>query len=312
MNVCIIGAGGLIGKSLIERLLQFDGLTITGFSRAPEPHNMSIRWIQGDLQQPDDCARAVEGQDIIYHLAHTNSPLTSDQDISQDTLLNLVPTLELLKAIEKAKRTPHFIYPSSGGAIYGVSKNGEIFNEDDPCLPLNSYGIQKLVIEHYIRLAAHRQILTSTVFRISNAYGWLLPPNRPQGFIGTAITRVLIGQPVRLVGNVENVRDYIHFDDIIDGLQIPLTHRRDFEIYNIGSGVGTSVIGVVTLIEKILGTSIVRVVENIETARYLPNWCVLNTQKAYNNFGWSSKISLEEGITRMLKLRVNRWEDDST
>jgi len=302
MNVCIIGAGGLIGKSLIQSLLQFDGLTITGFGNAPAPDDISIRWIQGDLQRADDCARAVEGQDIIYHLAHTNSPLTSDQDMSQDTLSNLVPTLKLLKAVEEAKRKPHLIYPSSGGAIYGVSKNGKLFNEDDPCLPLNSYGIQKLVIEHYIRLAAHRQILTSTVFRISNAYGWLLPPDRPQGFIGTAITRVLMGQPVRLVGNVENVRDYVHIDDIINALQIPLTHCSDFEVYNIGSGVGTSVIGVVNLIEKILGRSIARVIEDIETARYLPNWCILDTRKAYDRFGWFSKVSLEEGITRMLNI----------
>ena len=300
MNICITGAGGLIGRSLISRLSMLDDVVITGFDRIPKPEGISIPWLKGDLQNPDDCKHLVDGQDVVYHFAHTNSPLTSDRDMAQDAFLNLVPTLNLLKAIEETKRMPHFVYPSSGGAIYGVSKTGKRFREDDHCYPLSSYGIQKLMIEHYIRLAAHRHILTGIVFRISNAYGWLLPPDRPQGFIGTALTRVFTNQPIRLIGNTENVRDYIHIDDILDALLLALSYRHEFEVYNIGTGVGVSVIDVVKLIERILGRSVAQVVESSESANLLPSWSILDPTKAQDQLGWRSKIGLEEGIKKCL------------
>jgi UDP-glucose 4-epimerase len=300
MKICVIGANGLMGRSLIDSLVTLADMEVTGFDRTPYPVWASVRWIQGDLQNFDDCMRLVEGQDVIFHLAHTNSPLTSDQDMVQDTLLNLVPTLKLLKAIEKEGRNPHLIYPSSGGAIYGISASKRRFIENDPCLPLNSYGIQKLVIEHYFRLAFHHGLLTATIFRIANAYGWLLPPDRSQGFIGTAVTRFLTGQPIRLMGNPENVRDYIHIDDIIEAFLLSLSNRDGFEIYNIGTGVGTSVNEVIKILESLVVQDIPRMTENVKAAKFLPNWCVLDISKAQRMLGWHSKINLEEGIKRML------------
>ncbi|KAA0242027.1 MAG: NAD-dependent epimerase/dehydratase family protein, partial [Chlorobiota bacterium] len=149
MKICITGANGLIGRSLISRLITLPSMDVTAFDRTPAPENMPVRWLQGDLQHEDDCARLVNGQDIIFHLAHTNSPLTSDQDMVEDTQLNLIPMLKILKAIERNGRKPHFIYPSSGGAVYGTSAVGDRFTEDERCMPMNSYGIQKLAAEHY-------------------------------------------------------------------------------------------------------------------------------------------------------------------
>jgi UDP-glucose 4-epimerase len=248
----------------------------------------------------EDCMDLVKGQDVIFHLAHTNSPLTSDQDMVQDALLNIIPTLTLLKAIELAEHVPHFIYPSSGGAVYGVSESRNGFKESDACFPNNSYGIQKLVAEHYIRLAAQRGAITSIVLRIANAYGWLLPPDRSQGFIGTAVTRIRSGQPIRIFGNPDNVRDYIHIDDILDALVLAGTQRKKFEIYNVGTGIGISVMEIVEIIEKILGHPVNRMTVEVESAQLLNNWCVLDVKKIYSELGWQSKISIQEGIQRLL------------
>ena len=305
MKICVIGASGLIGTSLISHIATQPNIEITAFDRYLPSLDLPVRCLQGDLQNMEDCMRLVEGQDVIFHLAHTNSPLTSDQDIVQDTLLNLIPTLNLLKAIERARSIPHLIYPSSGGAIYGISKSRNRFTESEACLPINSYGIQKLVAEHYIRLAAHRGILTATVLRIANAYGWLLPPDRPQGFIGTAITRVLSGQPIRIFGNSENVRDYIHIEDILDALILAIMQRKSFEIYNIGTGVGKSVMEIVEIIEKILGQPVNQTKVDLESAQLLNNWCVLDVKKAYTEMGWQSKISIEEGIQKLLNSEPN-------
>jgi UDP-glucose 4-epimerase len=300
MKVCIIGASGLIGMSLVKRLACQPDMEITAFDRVPQPAELPVRWLQGDLQNPDDCERLVKNQDVIFHLAHTNSPLTSDQDMVQDTIDNLLPTLKLLKAIEKENHTPHLIYPSSGGAVYGLSESKRRFKENDSCFPTSSYGIQKLIAEHYIRLGADRGSLTAIVLRIANAYGWLLPPDRSQGFIGTAVTRVLQNQSIRIFGNPQNVRDYVHINDILDAIVLAATQRKSFEIYNIGTGTGTSVIEIVRIIERLLGRPVEYTYIELEQAKLLNNWCVLDTDKALHEMSWKSKISLEEGIHGLL------------
>ena len=309
MKICVIGAGGLIGKSLIECIAVLPNVEVTAFDRTPPPLEPPVRWIQGDLQNPEDCIRLVDGQDVIFHLAHTNSPLTSDRDMEEDTLLNLVPTLRLLMAIETVGRKPHLIYPSSGGAIYGVSASGNPFKETDPCLPLNSYGIQKLAAEHYIRLSARRGTLTATMLRIGNAYGWLLPPGRLQGLIGSAVTRVLTGQPIRIIGNPENVRDYIHIDDIIAAFLLVMKRNIGFETFNIGTGVGTPVKEIIEIIERKIHKHATKKVENFDSANTLPNWCILDTQKARDVINWQSKIGIEEGIHRLFEEGKRKLKD---
>jgi UDP-glucose 4-epimerase len=308
MRVAITGAKGLIGRSLIAFLVQEGKFAVTALTRNLPPdepikteYPAEIKWIQGDLNSLSDCDALVEGQNVIIHLAHTNSPLTSDRDMADDTRLNLIPTLNLLRAIEKAGRKPHFIYPSSGGAIYGNCIERVPFTEDHACRPINSYGIQKLVGEHYIRHSAERDHLTATVLRIANVYGCLLSPVRWQGFIGTALFQTLKDEPVRILGNLENIRDYVHMDDVCRAFIECLERRDRFDIFNIGTGIGTSVEGVLNHIQQILGRPLKCIREDYEGASHLPPWGVLDITKARQDLGWCARISLHEGILKMLR-----------
>lgn len=302
MKIGVTGANGLLGRSIVGALQQLPKMEIRALVRQlprVEGHPRTD-WLLGDLARPEDCRAFVADLDVVLHCAHKNSPLTSDGDWAQDARLNLIPTLNLLGAIEGAKRCPHLIYPSSGGAVYGLSRACAPFRESDPCLPENSYGIQKLAVERYLRVFAERELLTATVLRIGNAYGWLLAPDRSQGFIGTAINRVLHGQPVRLIGDPHNVRDYVYVDDILSAVLKVLEGRRGFEIFNIGSGVGASVMDILALIERKIGEPPLVHVETVVGAYRLPPWCVLDITAANQQLGWHPHVSLEEGIVRML------------
>lgn len=308
MRICITGATGLIGQSLLEQLGGETGLVITAVTRtlpvSPEGKTApgaAVRWLRGDLASPRDCDAMVEDQDVVVHLAHTNSPFTSDRDMPSDALLNLVPTLNLLQAIQRTGRRPHVVYPSSGGGVYGSAAAERPFAEDHPCLPNSSYGIQKLAVEHYLRLAAERGFLSATVLRIANAYGWLLAPERQQGFIGTALYQALHGRPVRIFGNPHNVRDYVHIEDILRALHIALGRREPFEIFNIGTGIGTSVTEIVALIGKTIGRPVACVTETHEQARFLPGWCVLDIGKARTELAWEPRITLAQGLSGMAR-----------
>lgn len=301
MRLGITGAGGSLGNSLLTALAQRPGITVRALARRPPSSPTGdIEWQTGDLADMKTCADFVAGLDAICHFAHTNSPLTSDNDWAGDARLNLLPTLNLLSAIERAGTRPHFVYPSSGGAIYGPAGTHIPFTETMPCRPGNSYGIQKLMIEQYLRVFAERGLLDATVLRIGNAYGWLLSPDRPQGFIGTAINRIRLGLPVRLVGDPRNIRDYVHAEDVAAALLHALNRRNGFDLFNIGTGEGASVIDILRVLEDLLDSPVATEVIPLPGAERLPSWSVLDIRKAATKFGWSPRISLREGIARML------------
>ncbi|RKT44483.1 UDP-glucose 4-epimerase [Thiocapsa rosea] len=289
----------MIGRGLIEDLERRREIEVTATSREPVHGEDQVRWVQADLTRLEECVQLVEGQDAIVHLAQPAVPLTSDGDLASEVHSNLVPALNLIAAIRIAGTCPRFVFPSSGGAVYGRGQERP-FREDDRCEPANSYGLLKLTVEHYLRLASEHSQLSVVNLRIANAYGIPLPPARLQGLIGTAVSRVLEGLPVRMIGNPENVRDYVHIDDISDAVYRALSLDTACSTFNIGDGLGVSVREVIDLIEAAWGKPIERVVEAHPNAVWLPSRNVLDITLARERLGWSPQVALTEGIRRML------------
>ena len=301
MKIGITGASGFLGSYLLNYLVHLEKYELYALSRTISSEKTknfdSVAWIEGDLSSNKICADFVKNLDLIIHLAHTNTPLTSNRDISSDTLLNLVPTLNLLQAVRDYGASPHIIYASSGGAIYKPSLNCQSFKETDPCEPSSSYGIQKLTVENYLRLSAEQNWLTATCLRIGNPYGVLLPSERMQGLIGVALNKTLNRQPVKIYGDPNNVRDYIHLEDMCRMFELVIHQRSSFEVYNVGSGTGYSVNQVLDLIEKFTGILMTKEIwQANQTTNQLPSWTVLDIKKSYENLAWEPLIKLEQGL----------------
>ena len=261
-----------------------------------------VDWIQGDLVSPRDASSLVEDAEAVVHLAWTNTPLTSNAHLPSDASANLVPTLVLIEALRANGNRAHVIFASSGGAIYGPAPNRQPFREDDECRPQSSYGIQKLTAEHYLRMAAEHGWLTAMTLRMSNPYGVLLPPERRQGFIGTAVSQIRSGDAVSIFGNPENVRDYVHISDVCRAFELGLVPRTPFDVFNIGSGTGQSVVQILELIGEIQGDRVPVRPESVAAADELTSWVVLNVAKAREELGWSPSISLRDGLRDLLSL----------
>ncbi|MDQ3938396.1 MAG: NAD-dependent epimerase/dehydratase family protein, partial [Chloroflexota bacterium] len=218
LRVGITGASGFIGSALLLWLAEHTDYDIVALTRTISPTRLPshsrVTWRQGDLASPHDAAAFAERLGCIVHLAHTNTPLTSNRDLPSDTAMNLVPTLNLIQALRGVESNCHVVFASSGGAIYRGGADGVPVTEDAPVEPTTSYGIQKLTAEHYLRVAAREGWLSASVLRIGNAYGALLPPERLQGFLGVAVASLAAGRPIRVFGSTENVRDYVHLDDV--------------------------------------------------------------------------------------------------
>lgn len=307
--VGLTGASGFLGSYLRQRLPQLGAFDIRGLTRTlgaePVSQAASFVWVQGDLQQPTDCAEFVHDLDVIVHLAHSNTPLTSNKNLPADAHANLVPTLNLIEAIRSAGTRPHVIFASSGGGVYAPPAEKRPLREDHPCIPSTSYGIQKIATELYLQLAAANGWLTATTLRISNAYGMLLPSARNQGLVGVAVNRALRGEPIRLFGNPENVRDYVHVDDVARAVALAMRTGEPYATYNIGSGTGLSVRDVVALIQKVLGRAIELDYLSREDAAHLAMWNVLDVTRAERHLGWQPRISFEQGLRSLIDCHVN-------
>ena len=311
LRLGITGASGFLGTSLLRQLSAQPDMRIVALTRTIGPHqktpSSNIEWRQGDLASARDCAAFVADTDVIVHLAHTNTPLTSNNDISSDATLNIVPTLTLLQAVRDAASKPHVVYASSGGALYRPTDDRRPLTEESALQPLTSYGILKLATERYLQMAAHEEWLTSTVLRIGNPYGILLQSERLQGFIGVAIQRLLEQLPIRIFGDINNVRDYIHLDDVCRAFNVALVPPSDgYAVYNIGSGRGTSVRELLAILEQITGYR--ADVEHIEAsgAARLPPWVILDSAKVFRELGWHPQIQLEDGIASMWEEALKR------
>jgi len=197
---------------------------------------------------------------------------------------------------------PHIVYFSSGGAVYGSSSVQVPFRESDPCQPTSSYGVQKVTAEQYLRLAASKGILTATVLRVSNAYGTLLPNQRLQGLIGVTVNNLLHGRPARVFGNPDNVRDYVHLDDICRASETVVQPREVFAVYNVGSGVGHSVKEVLRIIEDCVPARLPsEMLPEVEGADWLSDWVVLDIMKAKRDLNWAPSIELRTGIAKLVE-----------
>lgn len=295
------GATGFIGSYIARSILAAQSgalrLLVRNISNYRGPSGSEV--VQGDLMSRADCDRFVAGLKVIYYLAHTNSPVSSDIDLPSDALVNLVPLLNLVQAIQTERTKPHIVYFSSGGAVYEPKMNQIPYRETDPCNPVSSYGIQKLAAEQYLRLGARKGCLTATVLRIGNVYGTLLSQSRMQGFIGVALNSVVHGSPIRVFGNPENVRDYVHLDDLSDMVLRASVPTQPFTIVNVGCGVGYSVREILNAMRDVWGNPLV-VGCDPSRGNSLTDWVVLDNHKALNEFGWSPRISLHHGIARML------------
>jgi UDP-glucose 4-epimerase len=305
-RVGVVGASGFLGSSLLPRLARAAGTTSTqalartipaGVDESPS----NVEWMQGDLSSPHVCAAFLERVDLIVYLAHSGTPLTSDADLATSASANMVPLLTLVQAIRDRGSPVHIVFASSGGAIYGAMPRGRLLRETDPCVPTTSYGIQKLVAEHYLRMASERGWLTAVSLRIGNAYGALLRPERLQGLVGVAFAHLVRGEPIRIFGNPENVRDYVHLDDIGRAVELALALQVPFDVYNVGTGVGHSVREVIELIGTASGRAAVVQTLPAEGADTLPKWAVLDISRARERLRWEPRVELAEGIRRLAR-----------
>ncbi len=304
LRIGIIGATGFLGKPLTNYLAKKYSVHVYSRREKIDYFQNIQSWTIGQLHDEKNLEGFLESIDVLIHLGQSGKPMESNNNYVYETEANLIPSLQLIEVLKKINRPIQIIFASSGGTVYR-ERGEQLHLETDPTEPLTPYGINKLALEYYFNLLTKISNHSCITLRISNPYGELLSSGRNQGFIGVALSRFLEGKEILIFDDENIVRDYIHLEDMSFAFEKAIINRKSgYSVYNIGTGIGTSLKEILDLMEKFLGKKIIRNIIKKDSNIKLPKWNVLNITKAKEYLGWSPRISLSEGLQGLIQSRL--------
>jgi len=300
-KVLVTGAGGFIGSHLTERLVELGAKT-----RGLVEYNSEDSWgwldtssvrddieiVAGDIRDPDSLGRAVDGVDLVYHLAALIAiPYSYHAPLSY-VRTNIEGTLNVLQA--SLRNDVELVVHTSTSEVYGTARTVPI-REDHPLQGQSPYSASKIGADK-IAEAFHLSFgLPLVTVRPFNTYG---PRQSARAVIPTIVTQALLGSAIRL-GNLTPTRDLNFVADTVDGfIKAADVPSAIGEVINIGSGQEITIGKLAETIMALMGKDMPVISEdqrirpeNSEVERL----CADNT-KASEILGWTPSHKLEEGL----------------
>lgn len=299
-KIVLVGGNGFIGKHL-NLALHNAGCEVVVVTRTAVSKEDEVSWakyVVGDYGSPNLLASALEGADSVVHLAHDSLNINRLCDMTAEYERNIQPSINLMEACLSAG-VRRLVFVSSGGTVYGNPAVAHPLKESEATNPISLYGTSKLTIEQVARLYFHQRGLPVIIVRPANAYGPGQIPFKGQGLVATAFASAINNQQLTIFGNGEAVRDYVHVDDIADAIMRLLQLGAVGEVYNIGTGIGTSILSLleehILPIVKSRGYGIDIKLEHNRTIDVAYN--VLSVEKTDNAIGFNPRdlsVGLED------------------
>ena len=291
----VLGAGGFIGGHLCRELRR-RGASVHGFGRRrsyPEALE-GVRWTAGEFSDRAALARAVDGAEHVFHLLGGTTPESSNKDPVADLASGAMASLHLLE-ICRAAGVRKVVFLSSGGTVYGVPAAVPL-REDAPTDPISAYGVSKLAVEKYLHLYRHLHGLDYAVLRVANPFGPWQDPDRRQGVVPALMQAVLDGRPAEIWGDGRVVRDYLYAADAAEAVAEAAAYTGARRVFNVGSGVGRSVLDLLRDIGAALGRgTAVAAVHKPGRATDVPV-NVLDTSLIRREMGWAPRTGWTEAL----------------
>jgi UDP-glucose 4-epimerase len=248
-RVLVTGVAGFIASHMAEGLMK-KGYEVIGLDNmsSGEARNIpkGLRFIKGDVTKDKDLAKAfkdpIQG---VFHIAGCASTIKAFDDPEADLRTNTQGTVRVLMRCLKHK-TPRLLYASSMTA-YGNPKKLPVNVDTEMPRPISYYGISKYSAERYVLATGARKDLGfdfgTTAMRMFNVYGRRQSLNNPyQGVASIFIGNILRKEPIKIFGDGEQSRDFIHISDVVDAwIKAFETKKAIGEVFNLGSGMRISV-----------------------------------------------------------------------
>jgi nucleoside-diphosphate-sugar epimerase len=319
-RLLVVGGAGFVGSNLVRtaladgagRVLVVDNLLSAERENLPDDERVEL--VEGSIADDAVLASLEDEFDYVFHLATYHGNQSSIANPLEDHENNLITTLKLYERLKAFRRLRKLVYSASGCTLapHDVYDSAEPVTEEGGVpLDLDSpYQISKVVGEFY-SVYYHRQHELPTVrARFQNVYGpgEVLGAGRWRGTPATVwrnvtptfVYRALKGLPLRLDNGGVASRDFIYVDDVARGLLLCATDGTAGDVYNIASGVETTVRELAEKILEITGSS-----SELELGpRRSWDHSVLrfgSPDKARRELGFAAEVQLDEGLRRTVE-----------
>mgnify|MGYP003967006033 FL=1 len=303
----VIGASGYIGSKLVNKLTD-SGCNVIRSSRRDTITNGDSEFVMAELDSLDFWLNIVEKSDVIIHLAGNTSINVANDNPALDLNSSVVPIYRLIEACKILRKRPRVVFASTVTA-YGFTDNLPV-SEATAENPESFYDLHKFFVERQLVLATKLNIYDGVSLRLANVYGPSSANSsaNDRGILNKIIGLALAGDIVSLYGGGNYIRDYIYIDDVVDAFILAsISSKSAGEVFNVGSGVGTSVRDAFNAVTQEVYRQTNKIIEmkDVPWPENSPKIDMRNftasIKKAHRCLGWSPKVSLQTGIATTVK-----------
>jgi len=312
MKILVTGVSGLIGSNLVEAL-QKEGHSVRATYRTKLKNKYSgVELIKGDLLDFNFCREITKDVDVIFHCAAN----TSGAHVMSSTPLvhvtpNVVMNSQLMEASYEAK-VKKFIFMSSSVVYpYTAEKpnHEDEFTFGDIYEKYFAVGWMKRYTEKLCEM--YSKVLSPSmqciVLRPANIYGPNDKFDNRSHVLPATIMKVVNKQsPIEVWGDGKDIRDFIHIDDFVRACIMVMNKVDNYDIFNIGSGIGKSVNDILFNCMELEGYD-TDITYNSDKPSMIPIR-LLDISKAKDKLGFETKISLKEGLRKTIEWYKKKYE----
>ena len=334
MRILITGGIGFIGTNLADRLLSEGNEVVLfdNFGRAGVDVNLNwlqqqyrdgIQFVKGDVRDYELLEKAMEGSEIIFHLAAQVAVTTSVTNPQEDFSINAQGTLNVLEAARRQRPMPMVLYTSTN-KVYGGIEHLKIVqrptryefenlpygvSENCPLDFHSPYGCSKGAADQYVRDYYRIYGLPTIVFRMSCIYGPHQCGTEDQGWVAHFALTSLRGGRLTIFGDGKQVRDLLYVEDLVELMSRACAEIKNTagQIFNVGGGPANTISVWTELrdpLERLVGA-----LPPVNYGDFRPGdqrIYVSDIRKAQERLKWAPKVGISDG----LRLMVEAWRKD--
>lgn len=306
-KVLVTGAGGFIGSNLTERLVEL-GAEVRAFVRynskndwgwlEHSPYKDKFDVFVGDVRDFDAVSSALQGVDVVFHLAALIGIPYSYVSPLAYIRTNVEGTYNVLQAARQLGTEKVIV--TSTSETYGSAQYVPI-DENHPLVGQSPYSATKIAADQMAISYFRSFDLPVAIARPFNTYG---PRQSARAIIPTIITQILAGQKQIKLGNLSPTRDFNYVKDTVEGfIKLAESEKTCGEVINIGSNYEISMRDTVNLIVELTdkNVEIIAADERIrpEKSEVERLWC--DNRKILSLTDWQPQYSLRDGLAETIK-----------